>query len=280
MTRDRGLRDPQGFTLIEMMVAVAILIVVLLALYATLNGAQRAAMVSTRHVQTRDTGRVAIQLMERDLRMAGSGWGLVAVETSDNGNPLQLRGIMPGPGAVSDSIRILGSWGGIARLSQDMPLSTSAIRVDSLAGFTAGDLCVVTNDEGSAHLFQVTSIGTAPNTLVTGPSPWNTAGGHASWPAGGYRQGTTVYRVALVSYAVDSVTYRRPSIVRTEHGQASQLVAYDVHDLQIWYGLLNGARTRAPSDLSMIREIAPVIHAQTGSSSQDSSWTAVRPRVF
>ena len=147
------LPSQRGFTLVELMIAVAILIVVLIALYATLGGAQRTAMENTREVQVRDTGRVAIQLMERDLRMAGSGWGLVPVETSNSGVPYQLRGVMPGPGGKSDSIRILGSWGAQTRLSQDMPLTTSPMRVDSVQGFKLPD--EVGGASGYAHAMNI-----------------------------------------------------------------------------------------------------------------------------
>ncbi|NOT33429.1 MAG: prepilin-type N-terminal cleavage/methylation domain-containing protein [Candidatus Eisenbacteria bacterium] len=275
--------DARGFSLVEMMITLSMLAVIMLMLYATLFGAQNAATETTRRAYARNSGREAIQLIERDLRMAGSGWGTLPVQISNNGAAGTLGAITPGPASgQSDSLRMLGTFGSHSVLSTAMANAAATTTVDSIGGFNAGDFFVITNGI-VAHLFNVTSVNTGTRQLAHATSSsWNVAGGHAQFPAApGYRVGTDVYEVTQIAYRVDSLNYRRRTLVRQENGGIPQIVAYGVDSLKIWYRMRDGSITRSPGQIIDIREIVPILYTRSGKSARlDSTWTYVHPRSF
>jgi prepilin-type N-terminal cleavage/methylation domain-containing protein len=277
----------RGFTLVELVVAAALGSLVLLMVFGTFFRSHDAARRVTGVVEARQGARAAIQLIERELRMAGSGWGRLAVNGSNNGQPMTVVGVNPGPNAAvtgCDSISILGGWDVMTTLRAAMPNPSAVLQCDSIAGFQDGDLCVITNGM-TAHLFQVTQVMTGAVSLQHNPSsPFNVPGGHSQWPPSGYGPGARVYRASWVTYAVDSVSFGRPSLVRREMGRAAQLAAYDVARFQVTYRLQDGSQTRAPADLSLLDMVVPAVHTIArgpgGAPLADSVWAAVQPRTF
>ncbi|MGH2359199.1 MAG: PilW family protein, partial [bacterium] len=257
----RGSFCEAGFTLVELMVGIAVAGLVMIAAYGALFGSHRAIQRVTVRVDARQASRAAVQLLERDIRMAGSGWGRMAVQTSNNGAVLAIDPVDPGPGSANgcDSVSIIGGWDVSTALSAAMANVTATLKVASIAGFAAGDLVVITNG-ASAHLFQVTSTDAATTTLLhAASSVLNVSGGHAGWPVGGYKIGALAYRATWITYQVDSTSYRKPSLVRREYGKPSRIVAYNVPMFTIRYRLQDGSLTRNPVDLSMIDKIVPVV---------------------
>jgi type II secretory pathway pseudopilin PulG len=272
-------------SVVELLVALSVVSLVLVAVFSTLFRSQRAQQDVTDSVNLRQGARGALQLIERELRMAGSGWGRTRLDLW-HGAPDTLYALTPGPGdaAGSDSIGILGAWGASTTLRAAMPNESAILKVQSTAGFYDGDLCVVTNGQ-TAHVFQVTEVQPASEHLQHNPtSDYNPPGGHNNWPAGGYGIGSQVYKLYWVSYYVDSTNFARPSVVRRVFGEAPQLLAYDVASLQFRFRLQDSTLTRAPEDLSMIDEILPVIVTRSTPHGRgalvDSVWTSVRPRTF
>jgi prepilin-type N-terminal cleavage/methylation domain-containing protein len=275
--------DQSGMTLMELMMALMITAITMVIIYGTFVRLQHGATRVMKQVDERQGARAAIQLMERDIRMAGSGWGRLQVHGAYGGAPLDKYAINPGyGGAQSDSISVLGGWDVSTTLTSPMATSTSTITVSSVDGFSANDLIVVTNGT-SAHLFQVTSVNPGQKQLNhhTG-STFNASGGHTDWPSSGYLTGSMVYRAAWVSYRVDSTLYRRPSLIRYEVGKTPQLVASDVKLFRVWYRLNDGTTARDTIDVQEINQIVPsiqpnVVSAKNG---QDSLWAAIEPRTF
>jgi prepilin-type N-terminal cleavage/methylation domain-containing protein len=283
MTRTRS--RSAGFTITELLVALSVMSLVMAAVFSTFFRSQRAQQDVTNSVNLRQGARGALQLVERELRMAGSGWGRIQVDAYQ-GAADTLFALTPGPGEAtgSDSIAILGAWDAATTLRAAMPNSSSILKVVSTTGFHVGDLCVVTNGK-TAHMFQVTQVQSPPEDLQHNPSSsYNPPGGHNGWPAGGYGIGAQVYKLCWVSYYMDSVNFRRPSVVRRAFGEPPRLVAYDVASLQVRYRLQDSTLTRSPANMSMIDEILPVITTRSappgGRVLVDSVWTSVRPRTF
>lgn len=275
-----------GFSLTELMITVLVLGIVMVAVFAAFLRSQRAAERVTAIAEARQGARAAVQLLERDVRMAGSGWGRIPVQGCNGGAPLTLYSINPGYNASSrcDSLLMVGGWDVMTTLRAAMATAADPIAVNSAAGFAAGDLCVVTNGV-SAHLFQVTLVQSSPAVLQHDTSsPFNVAGGHLGWPAGGYGVSAQVYRTSWVSYRVDSTTYRRPCLVRWQLGGAPEMVAYNIYAFHIRYLLQDGTWTRNPADLSMVDKIVPVVETRPARAGQvviaDSVWAAIRPRTF
>lgn len=67
----RGSAD--GFTLAEMLVSMVIFLFLLMALYSILTQSQWLRFRNDRRVNIQDNARIALELMERDLRMIGYG---------------------------------------------------------------------------------------------------------------------------------------------------------------------------------------------------------------
>ncbi len=284
--RWRRTRSSPGYGLVELIVTMTLMAVVLGAAFYAFFRCQDAARRMTSIVEARQNARAAVQLLERELRMAGSGWGRIPVNGSLNGAPLIEYAVAPGyggPGA-NDSLAVLGGWGVSTALRSPMPSSSAILQCVSVQGFTAGDFAVITNG-AAAHLFQVTAAQSPPENLQHNPSSaYNVPGGHNDWPAGGYGADARVYRVTWVSYTVDTTSYRRPCLVRREQGLPPQVVASDVSAFEVWYRLQDGTLTRDPEDLSLIDKIRPVIQTRVSDPRRpalvDSAWAMVRPRTF
>ena len=278
-----------GFTLIELMIALSVMSLVLIAVFSTFFRSQKVGQTMSATVNLRQGVRGANQLLERELRMAGSGWGTLALDRyTTGGTDSSLSAVNFGPGGTAqcDSIGIIGGWTAATTLRAVMVSPWSGLPVTSAAGFAVNDLVVVTNGS-SAHLFQVTAVQASPAQLSNASSSsFNppTGSNLANWPAGGYAVGAPVHRVSWVTYRIDSTTFRRSALVRREFGGTPQLVAYDVSGFQVRYRMQDGTTTRSPADIHMVDEIVPVIWTRQAVRGQatlvDSVWAVVRPRTF
>ena len=269
--------------MITLVVMGVILGLVMGAMYRSQNQTARLTKVA----EERQMARTAIQLIERETRMAGSGWGRTIVHSARSGASDSLSAINPGYGGLarSDSLRTLGAWLASTQLvTSSMTLTTSSMLVQDTTGFRTGDLVIVTDrDNRSAHLFQLTAVQTSPATFLhTNTSPWNT--GHTGWPAGGYPVGSYVFKVTLATYRYDSTSFRQPALVRVENGQPVQVVAYNVDGFHVWYEMQDNTSTRNPANLSLVDKVIPVVLTKVTDPRQptlrDSVWAAVRPRTF
>lgn len=286
--RQRRARTDWGYSLVELMVTMTILSAVLGAVYYSFFRAQSSARKTERVVDARQGSRAALQLIEREVRMVGSGWGRIPVYGAKNGAPMTLHAVEPGytSFAGNDSLELLGAWDASTTLRATMSFSNAGLPIpcDSTTGFSPGDFVLVTNGS-TAHIFQATGVQNSPADLEhDATSIYNMAGGHTNWPPGGYPIGSRVYRVAWVTYKVDGTGFSTPCLTRRNQGSAAQVVATDVSSFHVWYLLQDATETRNPVDLALIDKIRPVIQTQVADRGSafltDSVWTMVRPRTF
>lgn len=287
----RPARDSRGFTLVELLIAGVLLALVVGVMFGTLNRTQGEADRVDTLLEQRQSARAAVQLLERDLRMSGSGWGRNPVVVSYLGAPDSFFAITPGPGQganSNDSVMIMGAWSANTTIESSMPSPSSILKVEDTSGFAEGDLVVIT-DGVSSNLFDVTGVNDSPGNIQHNPSsPWNPPGGFSQWPAGGYPAGSQVFKVELMSYRVDSTSYRRPALVRRAFRGAPEIVAYDVHRFQVWYRMQDGTTTRSPSmgaaSVASIDKVRPVVYTRLVDRWRpaylDSVWAEVQPRTF
>ena len=276
----------RGSGLVELMVAVVLIGVVMVAVFGFLFRTSDEARRVSGMVEARQNARLAVQLLERDVRMAGSGWGRARVISSSAGTPVDLYGINPGfvGGAGSDSIEIVGAWSDATALRAKMPNASAIIKGSNVKGFKVNDLCVITNG-ASAHLFQVTHVAQPPGDLQHNPtSPLNVPGGFSNWPSGGYGTGASVLKIDRVVYRLDTVNFRRPCLVRQEFGKPPQVTAWDVQQFSVKYRMQDGSWTRNPSNIASIDRIRPAIVMRIDKPGKpafvDSCWAEIRPRTF
>ena len=282
-----------GFGLIEFMIALVVGMLVLGSIMSTYFHTSNQAQRLTRVADQRQNARTAIQLIEREIRMAGSGWGRVDIFCNDGaGTADTLRAVNPGhsSAAGNDSLVLVGAWQATTVLAAAMPSPTSAVTVTSTAAFSDGDLFILTNSRtGKAHMLMCTGVPNSTTLNHGTTSPFNTSdAGHLTntWPAsGGYAATvTSVYKATITSYYYDATSFRKPALMRHEYGQAPQVVAYDVDGFRVWYQLQDGTWTRYPPNMTSVDKVAPVVFTKVNdprlASLRDSVWAAVQPRTF
>jgi type II secretory pathway pseudopilin PulG len=280
--RASPVRPSDGYGLVEMLVAFTVMAAVMAMVFVTLTRSQGQSRHVTAVAEERQMARTAIQLLEREARMAGSGWGRTRVY---GGGGMVAGALNPRFGGVgrSDSLTLLGAWQASTTTTAAMVDETSPIVVADASGFRTGDFLVVTDRQNQwAHLFQATGVDAGTGVVShSNASPYNT--GHTNWPPSGFPNGAYVYRATISSYSFDSTTYRKPVLVRREDEGTPQVIAYDVDGFRVYYQMQDGSVTRNPLNLDMVDKIMPVVITRTkhrGRTLQDSVWAAVRPRTF
>lgn len=254
-----------GFTLVELMVALALGLVVTAAVFGTFLGNRQLLRQADNLSQIHDTARMAFELLARDLRAAG---GIACGSSIPVDNRLRssawwarwqegtLRGYsgtQPGLQAFglgsaqrvrdTDAVMVLSGTVRDARL-----IRTSNI-VQEAGSYFSHPGVFVACDLAKAVLFQTDSTGNVPNN--TSPLPEITAGGllapydAAFWYVGhNPRGGRSLYRLALQSNGEPQ----------------AQEIAPDVADLRLSYALLRGANgATALHEASTVTQWADVV---------------------
>ena len=281
----------RGFSLIEVIIALLLGTILLgaisMAFYRTTNQALRLRDVTDR----RQSARTAVQMMDREIRMAGSGWGRIPVYGNNSaGQPVTLAAVTPGFTSVAadDSLMLIGAWQTQTPVTDQMPSSSSNLKVQDVTGFNPNDLVMITN--GSyANMFQVTATNSSSQNLQANPSsPYNNSGGYkvseGMWPPSGYPTGSMIFKLTVSSYYMDRTSFRKPALMRREFGMSPQVAAYNVDGFRVWYLMQNGTWTRDPKNLMAVERVMPVVATRLSDPRRpvlvDSVWTAVQPRSF
>jgi prepilin-type N-terminal cleavage/methylation domain-containing protein len=278
----RPLSSTRGFTLVELMVTLVIMAVVLGVLVRSLLGVDKSWSHSQDRIDASQNMRAAMDMMVRDLRMAGSGFGGRPVTTGGVPDNLILP-CRPAPAAgASDSLFITGALTGPATTCMTAMASPSdGLFVTDTDGFAPGNLVVVTNGV-DANMFEVTSVLPATGSLEHSTlSPYNDPTEHIRWPNGGYPPGAAVVQVQRVAYWVDEDQPDR-RLMRRQGTEAPLPVAFDVEDLRVTYRLADGTVSASPADPTLIRSVhldyVPRVRGATGP--PDTLSVRVQPRVL
>jgi type II secretory pathway pseudopilin PulG len=281
----------RGFGILEMVLAMALVALLLggitMAFYRTTSEAIRLRDVTDR----RQSARSAIQLIERETRMAGSGWGRIPVYGNNSaGNAWTLQAVTPGftSLAADDSLVLVGAWQVTTTIADLMPSSSSNLKVQDVTGFNPNDLVLITNGL-QANMIQVTATNASSEHLQANPaSPYNSSGGYkvsdGHWPATGYGPGSVVEKLTISSYYMDRTSFRKPVLMRHEYGLSPQVAAYNVDGFRVWYQLQDGTWTRNPQNMLAVEKVLPVVATRLSDPRRpalvDSVWAAIQPRSF
>lgn len=281
----------RGFGLVELMIALVIAAALLGGLMMTFFRSSQQAERLTDVADTRQNARTAIQLIEREIRMAGSGWGRVDIFCNTSaGAGDTLVAVNPGYGSATgnDSLVLVGAWQAATTLRSDMATVGSSTRAFSNTGFKSGDLFILTNGTSRSHMLMCTGVTGTEYIDHASTNAYNTATTTmtATWPpTGGYPDTVTnVYKATVTSYYFDNSTYRKPVLMRRETGSAPQVVAYNIDGFRVYYEMQDGTITRNPSNMDEVDKVAPVIYTRVTdprrATLRDSVWAAVQPRTF
>jgi prepilin-type N-terminal cleavage/methylation domain-containing protein len=89
--RAQTLRDQSGFTLVELMVAMSIFLLILVGIFQIFDPSSRAYSTTERKLDVQQNGRVAMDAMSRQIRMAGYfPENIDADNTNDLANSIQV----------------------------------------------------------------------------------------------------------------------------------------------------------------------------------------------
>lgn len=254
----RGGRD--GFTLVEILIALAVFSVVMTGVFGLLLLQQRAFARQGDLEETRRNLRRGIDLIERELQRAGYGLPsgtavrLPAGMTGDG--PLILVsgvGMASGEGSGSDRFFVAYSPLRPDRLARRMATASSTLAVEGTIPWKAGDIAMIA-DGMHADLFRVSRVD-GGEILHHGR-----AGVFDGQVSKAYGEGSRVARVTLAGYAVSAAGEGAfPALVRRvvdpEGNPGSHIVVEGIEEMRVRQSTREGIRVRlvarsrfAPSD--------------------------------
>ncbi len=308
-------RTDAGFTLIEIMAALAILAIAMTAVFATFTSQHKTFTAQSRTAEMQQNLRIAADALVRDIRLAGYGLPITTGTAADNialpgtMNPhgiTTIRAIYPVDNTTGpDQIYIMYVYDmdanqPPAELTADMTATTS-VTVDNTTGFVpgGGELVIVT-DRVTADLFETTAGGTATTlNFAIGGTDYNSAALHTKLYAVGTAPGsppTVAAKARFVRYYIDNVAWADGSVhptlmVDRLHGDAPPPGADDIDDLQLSYGLdtnndgavdtarcaWGGVATFSAGQIPQIRQV--VLHLVARSRIPEKGWREYRPRA-
>ena len=196
----RNRASEQGFTLIELMIAVVIFSVISLAAFSVLSTSQQTAVMNDQTVQLQRNVRLAMDLIARDIRMTGYG-NPAAGSLAGCVNQLNATDQAVGADTGPDSISVMTVDQQIGTLAAQAPLppatSTTTINV---SGLSAGSVNVndVITLEGA---FTATVNAIAGSVLTLSQTIQNPV----AFPAG-----LPVLRLTCVTYTVTGIGVTPP----------------------------------------------------------------------
>jgi type IV pilus assembly protein PilW len=288
------LRHPEaGFSLVEVMAALAILTIALTAVFATFISQQKSFTVQNRVAEMQQNLRQAVEYLSRDIRMAGYGIpdNVTIPSTATPAGITSVRALYAQDNTTgSDKIYILYMFDmdanrpptTITALVSDHSTST-VFPVASTSGFSPMDLFLITNGV-AADLFQIDNGTTVASPIPHSQGNYNTAG-HATFPGGGYAAGSVLAKARFARYYIDSTTDpAHPTLMVDRMGGAlAQPVADDIEDMQLTYGLDTGGDgivdnwTPSPTTPSQIRQVRLQLVAR--SRLPEAGWSETRPSI-
>lgn len=254
--------DAGGFTLVEILIAVSIFLIVLFAVYSSFESSRVTYGAGEQRADIQQSSRIAIELMEADLRLAGYGFPTGAGNAITAVTPTAVTFI----GDLVNASTIISNV--------DVNLGDTTLSVQDASGIQAGDTIYLING-GEWEQLTVQSVNTGVNphivTTMTGA-------------AKAYPWGTQVGRPLTVSYCwyddPDADGIPAPplcaglpaNILYRDEGDGAGLqpLADNIQSLQLLYFDANDLVTVDPAD---IRRITITLTAQ----SPPGWW---RPQTF
>ncbi len=218
-----------GFTLVELLIAMTIGLIILAALSSTFLMQRKTYDIQEQIVEMVQTARAAMDMMTREIRMAGYGTPKSSISSwidwvTIDSNPK----IVQGSGSDPDTIYIIGCFGS-PRASLSASASSGATLLTLSQSATETSKEFDTTDEkviwiGGIENAIVTNVSANILTIDTDPG----AGGNQGLSRN-YGVGTSIYLVKVITYSIVSNTLKRNENI----GAGRQPLAENIEDLQI-----------------------------------------------
>jgi len=264
-------RENSGFTIIELLVAIALGLVILAALFRTFKVQHDTFLVQDQVAVMQQNLRAAMYLITRDLQMAG--W----YTNFDRNNRTINLGDLPTKTGRPLLFSANNGEGGNINTGTDALVIIKAAQ-DSGGTITGTDAAGGTSiDAGIRTLSGLSSPSNkygllVKNDLRTADFFELNAGNAPSWSlADNYLSGDTVFRTDIIVYKIkNDPASGRPTLYRDNLGNAivNQAVAENIENMQVRYQFTNGTWQNAlavgtPSQ--MVRAVEVTLVARTAS---------------
>lgn len=228
-------QDQRGFTLIELMAGLIISVIVVAAGYTVMTSSVKASAVNDQTNQMQQNGRIAMDLLSRDIKMAGFGMAGPVGACTVGGNAAAIvpqdantAGADNAPDSVLLAVPTLISTttaavGGGAGSTNQLTMQAGSVAALSGDGFNAGALPQPISVGGTLSATVITIAGD----VLTLQSTIN--------PPQAFPAGAQVFWLRCITYAISTVAAtcagNAPCLLR--NGVA---VADGIEDLQLAYG--------------------------------------------
>lgn len=223
----------KGVTLVELMIGLALGLLVLLAMTYIYAGSRGSHRQQESYSMVQESGRIALELMGRDLRMAGfPGCGNagylehLSASTVTPVPPLPFDGTIAiggvdNPAGTPDEVTVRGGGGETVLTANAMPtLNQIDLESATALGVLAANDYLLLSDCVYTEVVRVDSVAGA--TVTLDPPATNL-----------FRRGSVVTRFQLVTYTVSDGELRRNGVA----------IAEGVTDMQIRYGVADASRS-------------------------------------
>jgi len=231
-------RAQRGFTLIEMLVGLALGLLASLAIFTTVSSFETQRRVTASGADMQQNGLLALYFLEQDLRMAG--FGLIDASTTPGSLPcVKLNGVNIAPvsiadgGAGSDTLTThrldsdtggIVTGGGAAKLTSPLSATSSitSLTVDTNQAIHLNDYLLIPDASRNCTQWQATSLPVADATIPGTATLINL--------------GQTAAAIPALQYRVNANNNLEHS---TDSGTTWSSVADNIVNMQAQYGIAN-----------------------------------------
>jgi prepilin-type N-terminal cleavage/methylation domain-containing protein len=244
MHLNRTLKNKNGVTLIELLIALVISALLIAALYRTFIGQQKTYIVQEQVVDTQQNVRVAINKMMRDIRMAGFG-GVGDVLSQVGG----VNGFTGEITLTANSTTIVGGFRQVSTLAAEAAGGQFQVTLASAADASKFDgaahhFISIGGTESNIVSFRVGATLTLSNPLKLTYKITDQLGNPVSVP---------IFKIQAITYLC-GVSDGKPVLQRNENtGGGPQPLAENIENIQFEYFDANGALTVNPANIRMVR---------------------------
>lgn len=272
------IKGQSGFSLIELMVVLALSGFLLAAIYGLYNSHMKSAYTQEEVVEVQQNLRVAMDSIVRDIEMAGflvpTGSNPVQVATSSTTDALTLN-----------TASAIGMYGRIiAQATTGSSTDLTLESTDAVAQFSSGHsvriirpqdssqplgsvICTVTGASGTTLTLSGATTGVilVPGDIV------------ARTKAGGAHPNTVVYSVVTGG----SCPAGQQCIARNANGDGNEIVANNISNLQFRYILTDNTEVDVPTDYTLVRAVRVTVTGETEKLvAQNETTGAAKPRTM
>jgi len=268
----RGKTSDRGFSMVELMVAMTIGLIILLALGRLFVGTKKSYNTQDALARMQENGRIAMHLLIRDVRMAGyygcfdnidkinstlnpvggydpflAKYQIEGMEkSSGTWYPSGTSSAKPDAGMKADtdalSLRMLDTSNPI-NIEQEMPNSSASLFVNAGHGLQANDVIMVTDCQ-SGDIMQLTNVnpsGTSGKDNLVHNAGGSTPGNSTQKLQKPYSKGAKVMKfIDRIYYVADKDPGGKtivPTLYRKDNTKAPEPLVEGVESMQVLYGV-------------------------------------------